>query len=572
MSKYLFPALLFVFTFWIGGCAPKALLGSAFIGNTENVKAVIEKGTELDGQNKYGDTALILAANQGHTDIAKLLIEKGAKLDVQNNKGFTALILAADKGDAEIVKLLIEKGAKLDVQSANGVTALIVAAVAGNTELTRLLIENGAKLDVQQQYGESALTFAASKNHTGIAKLLVEKGAKLDLQNKNGDTALTLSVDRGNTEIAKLLIAKGATLDVQNQHGDTALTIAVYKDRSELVKLLIAKGAKLDIQNKTGATALILAVDKDRTEVAKLLIEKGAKLDAQDKNGNTPLILASYKGDIRLVMELLKHGADPLFGFNGKTPRDFAQGAGHAEIVAILEQAIQQAIGPNVNPKKENKPVPPSAPKKPEMRVASTGTGFVVSKVGYVLTNYHVIDDCKEVRAQIPDSKVAVAPVAARDPRNDLALLKLSPSPTMSTATFRGGQIVRQGDSIVAVGFPLHGVLASGVNITTGTVSALAGLGDDTRFLQISAPIQPGNSGGPLLDLSGNVVGVVVSKLDAIRVAKAIGDIPQNVNFAISGAVARGFLDAKGVQYETAHRIKNLKLRMWVSWLRSSLL
>lgn len=222
--------------------------------------------------------------------------------------------------------------------------------------------------------------------------------------------------------------------------------------------------------------------------------------------------------------------------------------------------AEAQRLAREWRPNQSTTSTPPSPPQKTQAKrtVQSTGTGFIVSKAGHVLTNYHVVDGCKEVRAQIPAGKVAVTPVAARDPRNDLALLKLSSPPTMSTATFRDGQIVRQGDSVVAVGFPLHGVLASGVNLTTGTVSALAGLGDDTRFLQISAPVQPGNSGGPLLDLSGNVIGVVVSKLDAIKVAKAIGDIPQNVNFAINAAVARGFLDAKGVKYETA--LSNRKL------------
>ncbi len=100
---------------------------------------------------------------------------------------------------------------------------------------------------------------------------------------------------------------------------------------------------------------------------------------------------------------------------------------------------------------------------------------------------------------------------------------------------------------MVAVGFPLPGLLASEANVTTGTVSALAGIGNDTRFLQMTAPVQPGNSGGPLLDLEGRVVGVVVSKLDALKVASATGDIPQNVNFAIKAGVVRSFLDASGV-------------------------
>jgi hypothetical protein len=100
--------------------------------------------------------------------------------------------------------------------------------------------------------------------------------------------------------------------------------------------------------------------------------------------------------------------------------------------------------------------------------------------------------------------------------------------------------------------------LASEANITTGGVSALAGLNDDFRFLQITAPVQPGNSGGPLLDMSGNVVGIVTSTLDALRLARATGDIPQNINFALNASVARILMDAVGVQYSTAASAQTL--------------
>jgi uncharacterized protein len=81
---------------------------------------------------------------------------------------------------------------------------------------------------------------------------------------------------------------------------------------------------------------------------------------------------------------------------------------------------------------------------------------------------------------------------------------------------------------------------------------------NDSRFIQISAPVQPGNSGGPLLDTSGNVVGVVVSKLNAQKIADATGDIPQNVNFAISPLVLQGFLEANSVDYQTAPSVRKL--------------
>jgi len=112
---------------------------------------------------------------------------------------------------------------------------------------------------------------------------------------------------------------------------------------------------------------------------------------------------------------------------------------------------------------------------------------------------------------------------------------------------------------VVVVGFPLHGLLASEANVTTGTLSALAGIRNDTRFLQITAPVQQGNSGGPLLDQSGNVVGVVVSKLDAVKLAKATGDIPQNINFAINAGVAKSFLDSHSIEYGTGVSTKKLE-------------
>ena len=137
------------------------------------------------------------------------------------------------------------------------------------------------------------------------------------------------------------------------------------------------------------------------------------------------------------------------------------------------------------------------------------------------------------------------------DAQNDLALLKNGN--TRSTAVaFRGGRGVRTGEGVVVAGFPLPSLLSSDLNVTTGTVSALAGPGNNRRLIQITAPVQPGNSGGPVLDTSGNVVGVVVARLDALKLAQRTGRLPQNVNFAISGKTARSFLLAHKVRFEMA--------------------
>ncbi len=133
-----------------------------------------------------------------------------------------------------------------------------------------------------------------------------------------------------------------------------------------------------------------------------------------------------------------------------------------------------------------------------------------------------------------------------RDPKSDLALVRFTSS-KQEPAAFRSTAI-RPGDQVIVLGFPYRGLLSAEVNVSTGTVSAMAGIQNDSSKLQIQAPVQPGNSGGPLLDLDGSIVGVVVAKLNAVAVARATGDIPQNVNFAIKGDVVRTFLKSNGIE------------------------
>ena len=168
----------------------------------------------------------------------------------------------------------------------------------------------------------------------------------------------------------------------------------------------------------------------------------------------------------------------------------------------------------------------------------SSGSGVVVGDQGEVLTNAHVVDACAQINVRSSAGDLTTAQLIARDEKNDLAVIR-SNTPLSSVATFRDGKPVRAGDTIVAMGYPLAGLLATTANLTVGNVSALAGLGDDARYLQISAPVQPGNSGGPLLDESGHLVGIVTAKLNTAFAIRITGDIPQNVNFALKAEVVR---------------------------------
>ncbi len=186
---------------------------------------------------------------------------------------------------------------------------------------------------------------------------------------------------------------------------------------------------------------------------------------------------------------------------------------------------------------------------------SSSGTGFFVSNEGHVLTNNHVIKDCRTYEVGLAGGPRTSASVVARDTTNDLALLRTTLKPEAVPAFSLRPRI---GESVYAYGFPLVGVLSTSGNFTIGNVTATAGLGDDTRHLQISTPVQVGNSGGPLLDQFGNVAGVVVSKLNVLAAAKVTGDIVQNVNFAIKSAIASNFLDANGVTPNENRRAQTL--------------
>ena len=184
-------------------------------------------------------------------------------------------------------------------------------------------------------------------------------------------------------------------------------------------------------------------------------------------------------------------------------------------------------------------------------RPDASGSGFVVTGDGYIVTNRHVVNSCQSLAVRADSTPGSPAQIIALHPRDDLAVIRTEAS-FAATASFRIGAGIRPGDDIVAVGFPLAGLLADEPSVTTGSVSALAGIHNDQSILQMSAPVQQGSSGGPLFDASGNVVGIVVTKLNARIVAEETGDLPQNVNFALKGDIARTFLEELSIRYRTS--------------------
>jgi hypothetical protein len=160
-----------------------------------------------------------------------------------------------------------------------------------------------------------------------------------------------------------------------------------------------------------------------------------------------------------------------------------------------------------------------------------SGSGFIFHPDGYILTNDHVVADSAEHLVILSNGNRVTAKVVATDPKIDLALLKIPGSnfPVLPLGESRKISVL---DTVVAMGFPMFSTIGYDVSAYDGKINAIR-QSEHATLLQIDANINPGNSGGPLLNDRGEVIGVVVSKLNAMQLAKTMGAIPERINFAI---------------------------------------
>jgi S1-C subfamily serine protease len=183
----------------------------------------------------------------------------------------------------------------------------------------------------------------------------------------------------------------------------------------------------------------------------------------------------------------------------------------------------------------------------------STGTAFFVSWEGHLVTNHHVVEGHDKIQVQVEIGELIDAEVVALDEENDLALLRVDaigqPLPLRARAP------LVKGEEVFALGYPLISIQGQEQKATFGRVNALSGVQGDERYAQVDVPIQPGNSGGPLIDKRGEVVGVITSMLHQQKVLELAGVIPQNVNYALKVSYVEEVLFAElGAEWTPASR------------------
>jgi len=186
-------------------------------------------------------------------------------------------------------------------------------------------------------------------------------------------------------------------------------------------------------------------------------------------------------------------------------------------------------------------------PENNQIISASSGSGFAVSGIGHIVTNNHVIEGCQKIYVHRRGRKYE-ADIVSFDRQNDLALLKGNFQPDVVLPLTSAKPQLAQ--DIYVSGYPFGLNISSSVKVTKGIISSLTGIGNNLAEMQIDAALQSGNSGGPILDEYGNVVGVAVAKLDVKFALENFGAIPENTNFGVKANIVEALLDANGVNYQ----------------------
>lgn len=167
----------------------------------------------------------------------------------------------------------------------------------------------------------------------------------------------------------------------------------------------------------------------------------------------------------------------------------------------------------------------------------------MISPTGLIVTNYHVVEDANRLEVVFANKNITkVASVRIKDTKNDIAILEVKDFSFVDISsqpipfTFADVNSVKVGQEVFTLGFPLGDIMGTKSRLSTGRINSQFGVQDDPRLFQISNPLQPGNSGGPLFNGRGDLVGIVVSGLNAKYFYENTGIIPQNVNFAVKAS------------------------------------
>jgi len=349
------------------------VIEAARSGNLDEIRALVQKGADVNASEGDGMTALHWAAEGNHAEAASILLYAGARLDARTRIGaYTPLLVASRVGNAEVLEVLLEAGADVHYRTTTGeMTALHFAAAAGNPRAVELLLDHGAEVDAREGGSDhTPLMVASANNRLEVVRLLIARGADVSLVNRAVDMAVREQEDNRSRQIRNQRVAMLRDLE-QQEHGTTreeageetpspasseetpaaeeavaeevaeeeAVAEEVAEEEEEEPRSRFARAAadRADdepmeeaqplsyaelVGGHGGFNALHLAVRQGAKEVVKELIGAGADINlVSEGDQSSPLLIAAINGHWDLAMYLLEQGADPnIASHAGATP------------------------------------------------------------------------------------------------------------------------------------------------------------------------------------------------------------------------------------------------------------
>ena len=469
------------------------------------------------GLQKHASSGNLVAINEA--------ISKG---DLSQEELNGALWEAAIAGQSAAVQVLIEASGDPNFAGKQGIPVLVESCARHRTKVAISLIEAGANINATTAFGDTCLHWAANNNFIDLTEALLEKGANVNFADAAGHTPLGVAVIRSaSVELVQALLDAGGDINRPTGDGDSNLINAIQNKNTTIAVYLVDRGENVNFKNMNGVTPLHLASRFGLLELVQLLVERGAIIDARDSIRGTPLYDAAFHGQYEVAKFLLDVGADPRLLLRTGVPIYNAIKAGPIQSLLANRAApldvSERTSTTDSNPQSDSK-----------SQIIFSGSAWKVAPKTYI-TNFHVIEGAHKVLVAKPreDSGISVR-VIVSDERNDLAVLE-------SEEDFGGAPLplrefdIRIGERVFVMGFPLSGGLGRDVKITDGIISARTGPNDAPSQFQITAPINLGNSGGPIIDGTGAVVGVATSKI--------LGSHVENVGIGVKNSMLYSSLE-----------------------------
>ncbi|GAB55024.1 serine/threonine-protein phosphatase 6 regulatory ankyrin repeat subunit B [Glaciecola punicea ACAM 611] len=528
-----------------------AIFQAASDGKTEFVKVLLDKGANPNVVGSNGSSPLLEAANGRHEDILRLLLDAGADPNFRNVMGATPLLFAiGTQVDISIIEEMLNKGANPNLMSKDAVnahSALKIAVENRRYDVVDLLIDRDVDITLPREH--PPVVVAAQTGELPLLKKFLALGADINqIATNDGSSIMQYALGAQQWQIAEYLNAQGADPSNKNYSGENALHLGVaFGMPLSLIDDFILQGIPVDDRAPNRSTALIIASRYNQTDAALRLIKRSADVRATNNVGDTALHWAVVNNNFELIRMLVSGGANiNAISSNGVSPVSLANN--NSAIISILRN--NNNIRYSEPPQKTNLPKEKNVPK-----LHATGSGFFINENGQLLTNYHVIEGCDTFKV-VGELQSTIAEVLAFDARNDIALLKTNLKPD-TFINLNNNRNIPLGEEVTVLGYPLTRILGNTLKITTGNISSHAGIGGDTSRYQISAPIQAGNSGGPVFDEKGFLAGIAVATL-SLPIDVRSGSLPQNVNYAIKSTAVIEFLDANNVKFSSGNGLKQM--------------